>query len=665
MTLALDTLKHSPLLSAFLTHRGYTAADLSYLLHPDTTHQHDPFLMRGMNQWVDRLHMVKGQTIAIIPDYDADGVLSGTVARVGLSVLGFGDAYVYPPKTADGYGLTKRSVDAVLKAQPDTTVIVTTDNGSNAHDGIAYAKEQGLTVLVTDHHLAATDPVADAVVNPNRQAPQGFEETYPFTHISGTTVIYKALQAYARKYAADGSAMADLETLVVLVGASAISDVMPMRDENRYYVTQAVSMLEQLVERHTPQRVGSYGDTPIEQYFRGLDLLVYSLNRQGKLKYGINADTFGFVIGPILNSPRRMLGDSAMAFDLFLTTREKLLHNPNNDNNEPVSDLLYQINEDRKAYVRTLTTALVKRIETDCETGASPVDFSVFNIVAIGGVAGLLAGSYVTRYDLPSIAFTVHLEPLLANPVSDLTQLINVDAAGEMILSGSGRAPEWFDLHGFLTHIDETYPGLLHKWGGHAQAAGVSIQAKNFDAFRKIFIHGVREYLLEATQDAGRPLTAVDQLSEFVLADNAFEHWFAQQGQALPEAVTTIQVDESPIMTQETIADTVRLFDQMAPFGQGFKAPVFTTFVPVGACRLFYMGAEKQHVKMTLPNGLAVIQWNGADELRPVPEGEEDDRQLLVTGSLTINEYNGNESLQLIADVVVSVTNTEGINSQI
>lgn len=101
-------------------------------------HQHNPFLLKGVGRWINVLHRVKGLPIAIIPNYDADGVLSGTLASVGLYLFGFEDVYLYPPKTYDGYGLSRKSVDNVLQARPETRVIITTDNGSNAHDGWSH-----------------------------------------------------------------------------------------------------------------------------------------------------------------------------------------------------------------------------------------------------------------------------------------------------------------------------------------------------------------------------------------------------------------------------------------------------------------------------------------------------------------------------------------------
>lgn len=637
----------NPVISAFLKKRGLSPDDLAYLQAPTAQHQHNPFLLDGIGHWIDVLHSKKGEKIAIMPDYDADGVLSGTLLRVALDLCGFGDAYLYNPKTRDGYGLTPRSVDNIAEACPHATLLITTDNGSNAHEGVKYAKEKGWSVLVTDHHVADEDPIADAVVNPNRRHRAHLSE-YPFPEISGTAVIYKVMSAYAEKYIQDDEVKQSIKSLLLLVGMSTISDVMPLLNENRYFVTESVKMLERFVDSHTPERAQQHADTPLGDYYRGMDLLVATLNQKDKLKYGVNSDTFGFTIGPMLNSPRRMLGDSTPAFALFQSKRTT----PETAPESHISDVLYLMNEDRKVYVNDLTAKLFEHIEG--HDNLYPSDCAIFNAEMLGGVAGLLSSKFTGKYDLPSIAFSV---PASSAELSVGYDPINVSVAGLKTISGSARSPGWFNIHEFLTAIDNDYPGLILGWGGHPQAAGITLAAENYTPFRRIFTDRLKHVLYELAmqRDDDAVPFPLPVGGEFLFATDtciALAKGFTGE---TPFHVI-LATGDSPIAQNKELMDAVRFFVNTAPFGQGFPEPSFSVVFAMNEVKTFYMGADKQHVKFTLPNGLVVINWNGAKDFKvekiPGAEALPDERIFSVTGKLSINEFNGRESLQIIMNDV-------------
>lgn len=625
----LSTIHENPVVSAFLTRRSLDAVSLDYLIHPSPAHQHDPFLLPGMSDFVEALHAVKGKRIAIMPDYDADGVLSGTLARVGLSLFGFGTAYVYPPKTWEGYGLSVKSVDAILAACPDVEVLLTTDNGSNAHEGVAYAKAKGLTVLVTDHHVADADPTADAVVNPNRRH---VASEYPFNGISGTAVIYKTLQAYGMRYVTDVKVAEDFKSLLFLVGVSTISDVMPLLDENRYFVTETVRMLDHFVSTHTPVRVSVWDDTPLGAYYRGLDLLVSTLYIKGKLNYGVNVDTLGFTIAPILNSPRRMIGDSEMGFLLFQTTPADADYPVG----ERISDALFDVNEERKAYV----TALKQELHAAVALGGRPVEQTIFTAHMKAGVAGLLAGAFTSEYELPSIAFAVGGKDPVDNP-------INAPLPRAGTVKGSGRAPDWFDLHGFLTVLDAEHPGLIATWGGHKTAAGISVYVDQFNAFKRLFTQRLTEVLHEMSEltklKHGEALHVPRPRGEFLLDTPASMKLFPDV--PVRHAIT------GHVMQDDALCSALTFFETVAPYGNSFEAPSFTVvFSHEDASAFRTMGKEGQHAKFTLQNGLTVIAWNEAELLTKLSTVDPDMRQFVVTGRLSFNEFNGRVSMQLVAD---------------
>jgi len=656
MTMAQGTVApevQNPIIRSFLERRELTVQDLTYLTNPDASHQHDPFLLKGVGRWIDTLHSVKGLPIAIIPDYDADGVLSGTLARVGLSLFGFGDAYLYPPKTNDGYGLSKLSIDNVLNARPDIRVIITTDNGSKAFEGIQYAKEKGLTVLVTDHHVADVAPCADAVVNPNGHG----DNTYPFTHISGTAVIYKALSAYGRKYVSNAQVWLDFRSLILLVGISTISDVMPLVNENRYFVTESVKMLRHFIHGYSEARVLGYDDTPLHQYYRGVDLLVTTLHAYEKLQYGVDADTFGFLIGPMLNSPRRMTGDSALSFQLFQSKREDLL-----DSSRPLpSDQLYAINEQRKVYVQKLTATLFNHMD---KSGGNPLDYLVFNAQMNKGVAGLISGNFTTKFGLPNIAFGAGSEGSNDVDSDEVTDIINVETAGKAFLVGSARSPETFDLYGFLTVIDTEHPGLIERWGGHAQAAGITIRAEHFERFREVFTSRYVALMVEHLEAKGVPDAPSPFNGEYILTTEAYDR-LIQSGTTHEREVVPLHGATS-VFTNQTLWEAVRFFEQLEPFGQGFPKPTFSVAIAMrDVPRVFTMGADRQHAKLMLTNGLSVIHWRGAAlfarpepvELDAMGNPVPDERVFVVTGVLGVNRYNGTESLQLIVSDIQDILN--------
>lgn len=626
------------IVESFLQTRGFGLEDVSYLIEPSITHQHHPLLMRDMDEWITELHRVKGETIAVIPDYDADGVLSGTCCRVGLYILGFGDVFVYAPSSFDGYGMTRKSVDAVLTEQPDTQVIITTDNGSNAYDGILYARSKGLDVLVTDHHISHKEPLANVSVNPNKRFDGRVDDMYPFRDISGAAVIYKALQAYMLKYNNHAQVREQISSLILLVGISTVSDMMPLLDENRYFVTESVKMLERAIEAHNEHNKFMYDDTPLGQYYRGIDTLIETLMVNGKLKYGVDADTFGFLIGPILNSPRRMLGTSIDAFDIFRLTKHDLL----DDISVLPSDKVYKMNEDRKKYVRVLQQHMIQHVGMMVDiTPSAHADESVFTVATRAGIAGLLSGEYSKVFHVPSVAFSVPVDVLEGESP------IQVESPSGMVLSGSARSPEWFNLYDFLNQIDKTYPDLIKTWGGHEGAAGISIYSDNFERFKQVFTHHMKLVIADMTktqQVLSKDLRICD--GEYLIHTDTVD-LLRQQFPVDLEGVHVVENSALKIIDNMEIYGALSFFSQLEPFGQGFRKPVFSIVIDTSQTSVRYMGADKQHVKFQLGNGMSIIVWNGASDF-PIDYVQQP-HVYTIDGELGINEFNGRESIQLIS----------------
>lgn len=622
----------NPFIEAFLKRRQLSQEDVAYLMQPSPEHQHDPFGISGMSAFIDLLHAHKGEQIAIVPDYDADGVLSGTVASVGLSEFGFGVPYIHCPTLRQGYGLSVASVKSVLEACPEATVLLTTDNGSSAYDGVAYAKKMGMTVLVTDHHTTDKDPIADAIVNPNRTH---IKQDYPYKSISGTAVIYKTLSAYASRYITDARKIEAFESTILLVGMSTVSDVMPMLDENRYFVTRAITLFERLIATHTPKRIGLYGDTPLEAYYRGLDLLVWTLNNERKLNYGISSMTFGFMVAPMLNAPRRMLGESAPAFALFNSRRADVLAP------EPVipSDELYRINVERKAYVAHLTASLHQHVE---QSDRELYQQTVFTARMKTGVAGLLAGSFTSRYEYPAIAFSVFKGRETGDPINGKIP------KSVKLMTGSARSPEWLNLYAMLKGIDAEHPGLIASWGGHPQAAGIKVLAENYETFKQVFTEKLAAHIT-ALSHQRITLTPTRQAHR-ITTEFVFDTPALTSDRLHNDGATVLPPDN--LVADATFRETLTFFDSVAPYGERFEAPTFSVAFYVRDAHVSFMGAEGQHVKLTLPNGLTVIDWNG----RATFKLNEPDTLYVCEGSVGINEFRGRESVQFIANRMIDVT---------
>ena len=607
----------------FLETRGLSASDYDYLARPSIHHTHAPERMSGVVEFNQGLHdLSKDTPIGIIPDYDADGVLSGTVARVGLSLIGFSDITMLHPSATTGYGMSEASINQLLALNPYIKVIVTTDNGSNAARGIDYAKSLGIKVFVTDHHLAESPVNADFHVNPNRTY---IKEDYPFTHISGTAVIYKTLRAYLSQY--HPQALNLYDTLILMVGISSITDVMPMLDENRFYVSEGVNMLKAFVKNMSKHRMRSYDDSPLGQYFRGLEALLLELESDGKLKYGINADTFGFTIGPILNSPRRMTGASSLAFELFSIKQS--------DTWSDIPRQLIDMNNDRKAYVQSINRGLDLYLSKNKITSET----SVLPLMMNGGVAGLVAGHYVKRTGRPSIVFSYPL-------IDDVTDLPLVNPPldyldPDLVLSASARAPEWFDMHGALGLIDKMFPGILVKWGGHAQAAGLSVRVRDFNRFRVLFGQCLDAFIKENAEPTDS-LGTIDAQGDFLIESEGYYVFKDKPFYTLPD----IPVVSSSV----NLLEIIKRFDAMGPYGQGFTAPTFSMILPTRDVTKFAMGSEKQHLKLNYGN-LALIYWSGVERYDNIKHAS----YVLVEGSLQINEFRGKENPQMIIDTIVPI----------
>lgn len=401
-------------------------ADIAKYLHPDLSDLYSPHLMKDMDRLIEILHkkITEKKSIRIIGDYDIDGIESSYILLKGLQRVGAIASVAIPDRMKDGYGINESLITKAKEDGIDT--IITCDNGIAALDAIAYAKEEGLTVLVTDHHdipYQEEDGVrsylrsqADAIVNPKQK-----ECGYPFAGICGAVVAWKVIQALyeACKIPAE-------EAMVFLENAAfaTVGDVMDLIDENRIIVKYG---LEQM--RHTRNL--------------GLQALIQQKEVQADR---LSAYHLGFVLGPCINASGRL--DTAVRSLKLLLADQK-------ESAIILATELADLNEERKQMTADGLDAAVEMIQ------AQALDQQKVMVVYLKDLHESLAGIVAGR-----------IRELYHHPVFVLTK-------AEDGVKGSGRSIETYSMYEELCKCQD----LFTKFGGHKMAAGLSIPDEKVQEF--------------------------------------------------------------------------------------------------------------------------------------------------------------------------------------
>lgn len=424
-----------PLLKRLVALRG---EDPEYV--PSIKNLLPPFTLKDIGPAVLRIAKAidTGERMCIVADYDADGATACAIGVRGLRMFGGTVDFVVPNRMTDGYGLSPGVVDRALEKKP--SLIITVDNGISAIDGIRYAKDHGVDVVVTDHHLAGdTLPDALAIVNPNQPGC-----AFPSKNLAGCGVMFYvlvALRAYYQKQG-DERAQVKIHTLTDILALGTIADVVKLDRNNRILVEMGLARI----------RAG--------QACPGLKAL---FRVAGKQEDQAGAMDLGFYIGPRINAAGRM--DDATVGILCLTT------------DDPAKALQYAQSLHETNLLRREVQA---EIEEQAEAIAATVDLVTGYTMVVAdplwheGVIGIVAGRLKERYLRPTIVFT---------------------ESGEGVFKGSGRSIPALHLRDALDRVDKRLPGVILKFGGHAMAAGLSIREDRYDAFKDAFESVVREML--------------------------------------------------------------------------------------------------------------------------------------------------------------------------
>lgn len=516
-------------------------------------------LLKGMDAAVQLLAhaLEQRQRILIVGDFDADGATASCVGMLGLGMLGAAHVdYLVPNRFDYGYGLTPEIVTVALERQPD--VLITVDNGISSIEGVAAAQAAGLKVIVTDHHLPGAElPSADAIVNPNQP---GCE--FPSKALAGVGVMFYvllALRAHLRDtdwFAQQGIKEPNLAELLDLVALGSVADVVPLDANNRILVHQGLARIR--AGRSRP----------------GLRAILEVARRDYRR---LVSTDLGFIVGPRLNAAGR-LDDISLGIECLLCE--------DFDDAMQRAQQLDQLNQDRKQIEQGMQREALVQLK-DLPLDNLPFGLCLFEPEWHQGVIGILASRMKERYHRPVIAFA---------------------DAGDGQLKGSARSIPGLHIRDALDAVAARFPQLISKFGGHAMAAGLTLEQVHYEAFAKAFDAEVR-----------RQLTA-DDLTGRIYSDGSLAaHEFDMQ-----------------------LAQQLR---HAGPWGQRFPEPLFHGDFKIISQRL----VGEKHLKLVLQStnsapSVDAIAFNVDLETWPNPNIQE----AQVAYTLDVNEFRGNESLQLI-----------------
>lgn len=407
--------------------------EIDRFLNGDLTKLHSPFLLKDLDKGAKLIleAIEKKQSIRIIGDYDIDGVTSTYILYHGIQELGGVVSYAIPDRVADGYGL---NVNLIQKAYEEgVSVILTCDNGIAAVDAIKKAKELGMTVVVTDHHNIPYDeeegeriykiPEADAVIDPKL-----IDSTYPFQEICGAMVAFKFVIGMwsLAGYDVDIEKNKKLKHLLIFACIGTIGDIMPLMDENRIVVKYG------LEELHKTK------DQSLVSFIEACEL-----NQQSIGTYHV-----GFILGPCINASGR-LKTADFAMELFLSKEKKQC--------DLLAKDLVDLNKVRKNLTEEYTKEAIAMVK---ETALKDDRVLVVYLPECHeSIAGIIAGRVKEAFYRPTLVVT----------------------KSEQGLKGSGRSIEAYPMFDELSKVKD----LLSKFGGHAMAAGFSLEEHNLNELRK------------------------------------------------------------------------------------------------------------------------------------------------------------------------------------
>lgn len=553
---------HPVLQRIYVTRGVRTAADLDMSLErllPVGT-------LEGVPAAVDLLLQHRTGRVLIVGDFDADGATSTALMVRALTGWGFASVdFLVPNRFKFGYGLTPEIV--ALAATRSPTLIVTVDNGISSTAGVAQARSQGIDVLITDHHLAGAQlPEANVIVNPNLAG-----STFGSRSLAGVGVAFYVLAAVRRRLDAEKLTPAgapNVAEFLDLVALGTVADVVPLDPNNRVLVAQGLRRI----------RAG--------RCVAGIRAL---LELAGRRADDLTAADLGFAVAPRLNAAGRM-DDMTIGIQCLLaddpTTAQML------------AARLDQLNQERRATEARMQIEALAAVSRLRETGPRFVHRSgvcLYDETWHQGVVGLVASRVKDRVRRPVIAFAL---------------------AEDETLRGSARSVPGIHIRDVLDAIAVREPDLISRFGGHAMAAGLTLERSSLDRFAQAF-------------------------------DAEVARW-AARGSA-SDAVET----DGELSVQEIALETAQALRAGGPWGQSFPEPSFDGVFTIRSSRV----VGDRHLKMWVEvprtgRSFDAIAFNHIEERAAfvLPEGS-----VQLVYRLDVNEYQGERRLQLLVDHVLPV----------
>ncbi len=528
-----------------------------------------PWLLSGMDHMVEILieALKQQQKICIVADFDVDGATSCVVAMKGLQLLGFQHiSYIVPNRFEYGYGLTPEIVELVKQQKAD--MIITVDNGISSLEGVKVARDYGMKVLVTDHHLPPEQlPEADAIVNPNLK-----DDDFPSGNIAGVGVMFYVLMALRSRlreqkwFSQKNIPEPNLAQLLDFVALGTVADVVALDQVNRILVHQGLLRIRS-------------GHAHI-----GVKALI---DQAGKQIDSLCTTDIAFALAPRLNAAGR-LDDMSLGIQCLLSDDELKA--------KDMAVQLDELNNERKEIEAQMKNEAMKLLNDMqmLDENHLPAGVCLFEKYWHQGVIGILASRIKERLHRPVVAFA---------------------SADNGEIKGSARSIPGVHIRDVLSEVASSHPQILSKFGGHAMAAGMTIKMHDFPVFALAFDEAV-----------ARHLEKVD-LEQKIYTDG--------------------QLNEKHMQL-----DFVQQLNDAGTWGQGFPEPMFDGVFDVIQCRV----VGQQHLKFVLRLPMSDLLIDAICFFVDKAEHWLGTRSIKTAYKLDINEYRGNQSLQLMLQYIEKIT---------
>lgn len=399
-------------------------------INPSLEKLHDPYLLKDMEKAINIIieTMEEGESIRIFGDYDQDGISSTMTLLDGLLYFYDDISYDIPDRVIDGYGISERMIDRAIADK--VSLVITCDNGITAINQVKKLKENGIKVIVTDHHQVSKKedgewvkqilPEADCVINPKR-----LDNTYPFDDLCGAGVAFKLMQALYQKLEGD---LDYLYGLLEYVAMGTVCDIVSLTDENRIFVIEGLKRINNTEK-----------------------LAIKALVEENSWNKEVSAYTLGFIIGPCMNATGR-LSTAKLAIDMLMEDDVEKIHT--------YAKKLVSLNNERKDLTNIGLEKTLEIIKNKKYYNDDIIIVDVDNIEE--SICGIIAGRIKEKFNKPTIIMT--------------------QSSQDEILKGSGRSIEAYNIYKEVFEIKD----MLESFGGHPMACGLSIKKDKVDDFRKI-----------------------------------------------------------------------------------------------------------------------------------------------------------------------------------